>query len=144
MTTVLGTSFNVSAFPENDALITVVSGKVNVSNQLDSTAVTLTKGEQALYRKSVGGISKTEVDVIPYTGWRNGILHFEGITLEKAIEQMERWYNVSIECQSSGLLQRNIRGVYEKEPLQKVLDDMQFMLDLKYECVNDSVLVIMQ
>ena len=142
VTTVLGTSFNVSAFAENDTRITVVSGKVKVANQSGNAAMVLTKGEQAVYDKKAGNLSKTTVNVAPYTGWLSGTLHFEGITLGKAIARMERWYNINIECSSSSLLERNIRGVYEKEPLETVLEDLQFMLDLKYELVNDSLVVI--
>ena len=143
-TTVLGTSFNVSAFPENNAYITVVSGKVKVTNQLADAKIILTKGEQAVYNKQVGDLSKTVVDVGPYTDWRNGILHFDGITFGEAIGQMERWYNVTIQCNSSTLIDRNIRGIYEKESLENVLEDMQFMLELKYEFVNDSLIMIRQ
>ena len=141
-TTVLGTSFNVSAFAENDARITVVSGKVRVASQSGNAAIILTKGEQAVYNKQAGNLGKKTVNVAPYTGWLSGTLHFEGITLGKAIARMERWYNVEIECSSSSLLERNIRGVYEKESLETVLEDLQFMLDLKYEFVNDSLVVI--
>ncbi|MDN5214839.1 FecR domain-containing protein [Fulvivirgaceae bacterium BMA12] len=138
-TTVLGTSFNISAFPDKDAHITVATGKVKVANQLDNKRVILTKGEQAIYDKS--GLHKTTVDVSAYTDWRNGILRFDGIPLDKAIGQMERWYDVTIEYDST-LLDRSIRGIYKNESLRQVLEDMQFMLELKYEFVNDSLIVI--
>lgn len=143
-TTVLGTSFNISAFSENDTYVTVESGKVKVTNQLDDAELILLKGEQVIYDRNTGNITKMSVDTGPHTSWRNGVLYFDGVTFGKAIDEMERWYNVTIKCSSPTLLDRNIRGIYKNETLSEVLEDMQFMLELQHEFVNDSLIVIKQ
>ncbi|MDN5203601.1 FecR domain-containing protein [Fulvivirgaceae bacterium BMA10] len=141
-TTVLGTSFNVSAFTGNNTYVTVESGKVKVANEENNSEIILTKGEQAIYDKSMNAMDKMVVNIGAYTDWRNGFLHFNETTLKQAIEQMEKWYDVTIECDEQTLLERNIRGVYQNESLHEVLEDMQFMFELKYEFVNDSLIMI--
>lgn len=90
---VLGTSFNVSAY-ENESHIraTLVTGKVNISHGGD--ILQLSPGQQARIK---GGIQLVKnVDVEQVTAWKNGAFNFNDVTMEDAMRQLERWYEIEV------------------------------------------------
>lgn len=140
-TTVLGTKFNVSN-RSNNVFVTLESGKVKVSLINSEGEFFLIPGEQFSFDISTGIARKTRVKTSLFTDWRNGILQFNEINFAEAIQKLENWYNVKIECNSEELLYRNIRGKYANEELKTVLEDLEFMFDFNYEFVNDSAILI--
>lgn len=141
-TTVLGTHFNVSYNQEKTIEVTVESGKVRVENVAKNQQVLLLKDERTMYSENQNGFSKTAVNSSIYTDWRNNVLRFDGITTQQAFDKIEKWYNVRIHCSSSQILRRKICTVYRNESVQKVIDDLQFILGFHYSYVNDSTITI--
>jgi ferric-dicitrate binding protein FerR (iron transport regulator) len=140
-TTVLGTSFNVNCDGEWIS-VTVETGKVHLAKTDQSAEVILEKGQQATFYPMAKNFEVNET-ATPLSGrWRENILSLNEIPLKDAFDKMEEWYKVKIECESPLLLSRTIRGTYTNEPLQKVLEDLAFMLDIQYEWVNDSTVII--
>ena len=97
-TTVLGTSFNIKAFPDKNIEVSVATGKVKVTSQSvdqgTDKEVLLTPNQQAVYEPS-GSLQKREVDLSKYLAWQEGRIIFDEIPLGEAILILERWYNVS-------------------------------------------------
>jgi len=96
---VLGTSFNVSSYAEEqDMRITLVEGAVQV-NKEDSrdrtSAVTLNPGEQAVIKGN--RIDVKAVDVELYTAWKNGLFKFRETELRSVMSQLSRWYDMDVE-----------------------------------------------
>lgn len=162
-TTVLGTSFNISAFPAQDIAITVATGKVQVVHNPQAVegadqsatagsalkpegqgppAVVLVKGEQARFDISEGTIEKQQVDFTRYTAWKEGILFFDDIALRDAAKILERWYNVTIAFESEDLGQCHIEGKYEDEKLLNILESLKFVKGLSYEFQKDGTILI--
>ena len=79
---VLGTEFNVNAYPENaEIFATLVLGKVRVADlQTDSTVVLLPNQQAAL---SGAGINVKEVNPEDFISWINGRFYFEKMPLEE-------------------------------------------------------------
>lgn len=100
VTRVLGTSFNMKAYDEDDQLtVAVVSGKVRVETNdlLESTQKVLsdlTKHQSMVYNpidKSVWVGS----DVESSTAWLNNRLIFNNLSLQEISKNLERVYNIS-------------------------------------------------
>jgi transmembrane sensor len=90
---VLGTQFNINAYPEQMAIkTTLVEGKVAISNQ--QMHVTLKPNQQAI--TNAGKISVRQVDVTPYIAWREGKFSFDGKTFEETMSDIGRWYDLDI------------------------------------------------
>src|SRR5690606_13952069 len=90
---VLGTEFNLAAYPDEPEIVTtLVSGQVNVRAAGELTA--LEPGQQA----SVGteGTRVRAVDPGPYVAWKNGRFHFQRTPLEEIMKQIARWYDVEV------------------------------------------------
>lgn len=92
---VLGTHFNVSAYDNEQAILTtLIEGSVKVAG------VVITSGQQA---KTTGDDTRVinNVDLEKVLAWKNGLFHFDGASLEEMMRQIERWYDIEVEYQGS-------------------------------------------
>lgn len=98
---VLGTSFNVSAYPdEAQVRTTLVEGKVAVSLP-SGKSLQITPGIQSVLDVASGELSLHEVDTEIYTSWKDGLFIFEDEPLANILAKMGRWYDVEIHYASS-------------------------------------------
>ncbi len=94
---VLGTHFNIMAYPNEKAIkTTLLEGSVKVSKNDHSTI--LEPGQQA----KVGfnnNIFRTinDVSLEEELAWKNGYFQFNNASLEMIMRQIERWYDVDIQ-----------------------------------------------
>ncbi|MCR9012887.1 FecR family protein [Gabonibacter chumensis] len=88
---VLGTHFNVSAYEQQEKVVTtLVEGCVRISNGRDS--LLLKPGEQAV--SDATKIDVRQVDVRTYVAWKSGVFEFEKMELQQITAQLGRWYDV--------------------------------------------------
>ena len=119
---VLGTAFNVSAYPEEtEVKATLVSGSLNVS--VHHSSVLLEPGEESVYVDN--HLYTRTADVERTIGWKNGLFRFSNTELRKAMMELGRWYNLDIEYRGavpttyfSGEIERSLH-------LSSVLDILQ-------------------
>lgn len=143
--TVLGTSFNVKAYPDEQAVqVIVASGKVAVQGKMQGDAggqkVLLLPNEMVSYHKQERKISKTSGDFADLLAWKEGKLIFNKVQIREAIPALERWYGVEIVLENEKLggclTQLQVQG----ESLYTVLGWLQFSMPaLKYEIKNKTV-----
>lgn len=96
-TTVLGTSFRISAFNGKPLTVAVATGKVRVDHhengQLQELAV-LTPGNQVIWADNHSSLAA--VNIADVEGWQKGRLVFNNQPLKEVAADLERWYNVKI------------------------------------------------
>jgi len=91
---VLGTAFNVLAYPEEkEVKTTLVSGSLNVSVRRSS--VRLKPGEESVWADN--RLYTQIADIERATGWKNGLFRFSNTELKTAMMELSRWYNLDIE-----------------------------------------------
>lgn len=100
-TVVLGTSFNVKAYPgENDVQVAVLTGKVRIEKK-GATYTTvlspgLTKNEVLSYNVMTDslhiGIGKAD----QIAAWQNNVFYFENASIPEIAAVLERQYNIHI------------------------------------------------
>lgn len=119
-TRVLGTTFNIVAYPEEKRIeITVLSGKVSTSGKGDSTL--LTPDQQAVY--AAGGQLMAHhriADAAETIHWKSNKLIYKGKQLSQVIAALERWYGIQIKADNA-LLQCTVSADFTGEPADKVL-----------------------
>lgn len=130
--TVLGTQFNINAYPEETRqYTTLVNGKVQVNTADGSHTVTINPGQQAITTAD-SRISVKAVDPTEYTGWVDGVIILSNNDLAETLRQLERWYDVTFEevpptaRRVDGLISRNA-------PLQDVLDLLQLNYNVEFK-----------
>lgn len=131
---VLGTQFNVSAYPdEPHTKTTLVTGRVQVSSTANTgSPVPIAPGQQS----SVVGsdIRVTAVDTNQYIAWKQGIFHFESTPLEEMLKQIARWYDVEV-VYKSGVPKETFTGRFRRDvSLKGVIDILQLsMINVAFE-----------
>ena len=141
--TVLGTTFNVKAYPEETVRqVTLVSGKVNVFLPESGQQVVLSPNEQAILRDGARNIQKCRVDTEVYCGWHEGKLVFRSHSLEEISRILTRRYDLHVEWTSESLKSVSYSGEIEHaERIEDVLKVMQHTGDVKFE-LNGKKLII--
>lgn len=93
---VLGTSFDMNAYEDEDAArTTLLEGSVRVVK--GSGNQVLKPGQQAVLSKGEGGIKVvSDVDAEEVMAWKNGHFQFNDTELKAIMRQLMRWYDVEV------------------------------------------------
>ncbi len=99
---VLGTAFNVNAYPDEEVIATtLVEGKVQVDCGAEQRF--MQPGTRLVYERNNGSIKIAPVDIEVYTSWKDGYYYFKRETLENIMDVLSRWYDLDIFYQYSDL-----------------------------------------
>jgi hypothetical protein len=132
---VLGTSFNLTAYREDDLKrVVLVNGSVDVQQ---NGAKTQLKPNQS-YTSSEGVNHVETVDVNIYTSWREGIYIFQDEPIENILLQLARYYNVTMTLpqQPSGTL---CSGKLElKEELPRLLNGLAELASFSFSAKDTN------
>lgn len=95
---VLGTSFNINAYEnEQEEKTTLIEGSVKV--QLTASpkiaGLVLKPGQQAVLKQHAP-LKVRSIDPESVVAWKNGFFNFDGMPLEEALKQLERWYEITV------------------------------------------------
>lgn len=134
---VLGTAFNVRAY-DSDARTEVVlqRGVVEVEDQ-HKQVVRMKPDERTILVQGQYKM-KDVVDVDRYILWREGMLVFDGETVDQAVRKLNRFYGIPFSCDS------RVRGIrlYGKldinEPIESVLSAICSTAGLRYEMKDNG------
>ena len=141
MIEVLGTEFNINAYPENDEIFTtLVRGKVRVDDlQTDSTVVLLPNQQAVLIGTR---IDVKEVNPEDYITWINGRFYFEKMTLEEILIQLERWYDLQVFWTDEELKSYEFTGaVWRDNTIRQTLDMIEKTTDVRFTVSGRTVTV---
>jgi len=99
--TVLGTSFNVEAYPNGIARVVVTTGRVkvqtvNAANELQ--AVIINANQSVAYNITINEIEKRNApeEAVYYKQRRSGKFSYVGVPVAKVVQEMERYYHTSV------------------------------------------------
>ncbi len=140
-TTALGTSFNISAFSEeNEVLVTLATGKVKVKSNNHQVEF-LEPGFGLSYNKADNNLKVQPINVENNTAWIDGVLLFEEDNFEEIINKLQRWYGVQIEVIGKPGNAMTYTAKFKNEYLSNVLESMRFGRPFTYD-INDKVVTI--
>jgi len=133
---VLGTSFNVKAYPEAEKVEVVVnSGKVlfyHVDQKEQILGqVTLQPGEKGIYFRKTRQIARILNDEPNYLSWKTGILVFNETSLDKVLDAIGQKYRVKIRMENKDLEKLKLTATFDNEPLDAVLEVLTLVHNLQ-------------
>jgi len=140
-TRVLGTKFDVKAYPGDDPVQVVVKeGRVALGSTAnpDTTHNKITRNHMGTLSRQ-GKMQISEVEIDKYLGWKDGRLVFESTPLRKMIPQLERWYDIHIEVVDSSLYSQKMTATFKDEPMSEVFKIIALSLDAGYERKDGTV-----
>ncbi|WP_159520678.1 FecR family protein [Sunxiuqinia indica] len=96
---VLGTKFNVSAYPEDNLFkVTLEEGSVKMySEKYDDIDKEIKPGELASFNKENKTFFIKDVNVDLHTSWKDGILNIYNLSLEEVAVKLDKRYNQKFE-----------------------------------------------
>ncbi|WP_207535903.1 FecR family protein [Desertivirga arenae] len=125
-TTVLGTSFNIKAFPsERKVAVTVASGKVGVSiasKDGQKFLQYLLTGQQLDINTLTGDYSFNTVNPANAFGWKNSKLVLENQSLDEIAITLSRWYNIKTVLADPENTHSKYTAKFDNMPLREVMD----------------------
>ncbi|GAB1451426.1 FecR family protein [Draconibacterium sp.] len=138
---VVGTSFNVSAYPETEIVEVVVkSGKVQVINKYvnelsDEKQVYLTPGEKGILFSNKGIPEKLKNTDPNYLAWKTHDFIFDDVPLNEVFKCLEKTYHVNIDVLEPELNDLKLNAQFDKKPIDFILNvvSLTFNLDLSVD-----------
>lgn len=142
-TTVLGTSFNVSAYKGEENTVTVMTGKVQITSAINrDNSVMLTPDQQA-YLLQDGTLSVKVVNGVDYLAWNDGIIYLKDATLTAVAGRLERKYGIHVQMSAASKNSPcKFNGSLADDQLTNVLENLRFISGLDYKIVNDTTIWI--
>ena len=167
---VLGTVFNVKAYPEDELTETsLIQGSIEVTMRdrpkdkiilapseklvLENNAVIASsekeKDEPVLQSPlssdvvmSVKKLAYNIVDsAVAETQWIDNKLVFRDESFEALAVRMERWYDVDINIKNAALKQKRFSGIFEKESISEALEALQLSVSFKFDQEGNKFII---
>lgn len=104
-TEVLGTVFDVNAYPGSRARVILYEGHVRIGHQQEQ--LDIHPGQQAVLQDN-RHLNITSVNLKQAGSWTEGLFDYDNMPLGEVMKHIGTWYNVSITAQSESFLERRI------------------------------------
>lgn len=160
---VLGTSFNVKAYPEDkDIETTLISGRVKVRlNDEPDKEITLfpyekltvvkrvLEKEMTAQTRSVSNELRYKVQALPAstdsvfaeTAWINNKLIISNQSFDHVAKLLERKYDVQFYFKGKNWSEERLSGVFEKEDIRQVLEILKMTTQFSFKIEGNSVYI---
>ncbi len=166
---VLGTVFNVKAYPEdkqtetslirgsievtiknrpNDKIILSPSEKLVVENIAASEQFHAAKAEKTVSPLTINtlvAINKLKYNpvdsTVAETQWIDNKFVFRDESFSELVVRMERWYDVEMEIDDAALQQKRFSGIFEQETIAQALEALKITVPFKYEQAGNKIII---
>ncbi|GGH01839.1 iron dicitrate transporter FecR [Parapedobacter pyrenivorans] len=131
---VLGTQFNISAYTdEPETRTTLAEGKIRLNAGATGASISLVPGEQGILANGV--IETKQVDIEPYTAWKDGKFVFDQEPLESIMRKLARWYDVEVVYAGDKTYSTFTGSISRQEQIGAILEKIRFTqaVDFKIE-----------
>lgn len=137
--TVKGTRFNVTAYPEEETVRTVlIQGAVEMATT--DTIVAIQPGELLTLNKENGRFTKETVQAEQYKAWTEGRFVYDRISLRELVNRLSRKYDVDIELddriQADVVFRISLRN---EETIDDILNALTQLVPVHYEKVGRHI-----
>ncbi len=130
-TKVLGTTFNVNAYPNHDAVqVALLEGHV-VVNTPKREEVDLDPGEWVSINKQNMSLEKEVYEGDQHHVWLKGIIHFDGARVGEVTRTLKNWYDVKFQIENEHLIESELvyRFDTNKFTLEEVVQHINTVSD---------------
>ena len=135
---VLGTRFDVDAYPENKSVNVVLeSGKIELLHTRDDRfRHELVAGEMAQCDMASQKVSLTKVSHKEFTSWKEGILIFRDEPMPSVIARLQRRYNITIEVRDPEVYRAVFTATIKNETLDEIFRSISYACSVRYKIIQ--------
>ncbi|MBB5638177.1 ferric-dicitrate binding protein FerR (iron transport regulator) [Pedobacter cryoconitis] len=158
---VLGTAFNVKAYPVDEkSVATLLRGSIELSvNKNSSQKIILNPLEKFVLDDDKQGVMKMDeqdmslmiehivpvrignYEYIEEVSWKNNTLVFHNETFEDLKPRMERWFNIRVHLNSEKAKSYRFTGVFKNENIKEALTAMQLIKPFTFNLKAHDVII---
>ena len=140
---VLGTTFNVAAYADEDKIeTTLVEGSVKVSVHSpggQDVSRKIKPNEKATFTKTTGQLDVATVNTDHETAWKDGTIVFRNHPMDEVLKVLSRHYHVRFMVKDSTALHSIITARFKDEQLPQVMEYLQLASGIKYKIQKTPV-----
>lgn len=141
-TKVLGTHFNIVAYPTDDVHeISLHEGKVKLIPDDDVNSTILKPGHKAYFSINTGDLKVITTDLGTPAKWRDGILRFYDENLFNITQKLERQFHTKIFIADSTVGNLRYTAEFEEESLERILMLLDEAEGFNYKITNNGVII---
>lgn len=131
---VLGTSFDVQAYPENqDITICLDEGHINLALP-SNKKYPVNPGEKLVYNKEKDHCTIIRNANIHLSSlWKKNVIAFKDAPLSEVIKVLNRWYDIDFKIKDQAAWEVYFTITSKNTLLEKVLDDLEKIAPLRFE-----------
>jgi len=163
---VLGTRFNIKAYPDDKkSVTTLLRGSIELSVNSrpqqkivlrptetftliekkkeisDQTSTVQTSKDIILVLANIDPVKIGNKEYIEETSWTENELVFQNESFEELIPKLERWFNVRIQLNEQNIKSKHFTGVFTNENIQQALIAMQLIKPFNFKINEHDVII---
>jgi ferric-dicitrate binding protein FerR (iron transport regulator) len=138
--TVLGTSFNIMAYTEEDVIkTTLLEGAVKVTQGKEERLLKPGQQSQLTVGNSIKVINDADTELA--VAWKNGFTSFRSADIKTIMRQVMRWYNIEVEYEGE-IPQRVFTGDIPRDARLSELLQLLEVSKIHFKMNNDRLVVM--
>lgn len=145
-TTVLGTSFNVTAYTKQHTInVTLVTGKVAVAlnGNNNTKRDTITANQRLIIDKTTLSITKVNYpDAAAFLNKRLGLYDYKGTALQEVIKDLQNQYNIQVQLDPDLYSKTFYGSLNMTDPLEDTLNKLSIVMETKWEKDGGKYVII--
>ncbi len=139
-TKVLGTKFNITAFPnEAEIKVSLVEGKVVVlkeNSPKEVENINLLPHQQYTYNNKTKSGKVKRFNILKETGWKDNQYVFDDESLNKALIKLSRAFGVEFKLDIPEKEKYKIKANFNNESFWTIVETIKYATKLKYKIVS--------
>jgi len=142
---VLGTSFNVSAYQDEQYMeTTLAEGSVRISSNYGSSKARIIKpDEQVVFDVSTNEMLVKSVDAEVYGRWREGVFAFNEDALDEIMRKLSRWYDIKVFFKDNEVRSYQFSGKLPRfETCNELLEMIEKTTNVQFEIKNKQNVIV--
>ncbi|MCF8227111.1 MAG: DUF4974 domain-containing protein [Bacteroidales bacterium] len=141
---VLGTKFNVKAYPDEHLVETIlIEGSVQLEIEESNKLLVMRPNEYVVYNKNTRQLTSSFEDPVELQVlWKDDVLAFRNKSLEMIARELERSYDRKIVFVDETLKNFHYSGKFITDDINEVLTTISKLSPMTYEIKNDSIFLI--
>lgn len=143
---VLGTKFNMSSYPEDEHINTVlVEGAVSTYKTSDTyqpdKSIVLKPGDKAAWSKTNKTMEVSQTHIESHLAWIDGRLILYEIEFNAILKKLERQYNVVFVNNNKDLNNRFFTATFDVEDITQVMKSLSYSGNFSYAFEDNKIII---
>ncbi len=137
---VLGTSFNINSNRGSEAVVSVLTGKVAVTDLSSGSKTVLEKNQRVSVDRKLSTMNKEMISSEDMDfDWKDNYLSFDNLGMQVALKNVSNWFDIDFQIESGVTSDSFFRAKFKNPTLEEVMESLAFAYGFQYKIENKKV-----